>query len=179
MLRSAFYVEEALRSEAGSILTNTGALSVRSGAKTGRSPKDERVVREPGSENNVWWGPVNIPLEESAFMINRERAVDYLNTRKRLFVFDGFAGWDHEHRIAVRVVTERAYHALFMHTMLVRPTAEELANFVPDFTILNAGCFPANRCFPEPKPNPKESVARACMRSCTQAHPCMHACACM
>jgi len=139
------YVEEALRSEAGSMLTNTGALSVKSGAKTGRSPKDKRVVREPSSENNVWWGPVNIPLEENAFMINRERAVDYLNTRKRLFVFDGFAGWDHEHRIAVRVVTERAYHALFMHTMLVRPTAEELANFEPDFTILNAGCFPANR----------------------------------
>jgi phosphoenolpyruvate carboxykinase (ATP) len=43
------------------------------------------------------------------------------------------------------VVTSRAYHALFMRNMLVEPTAEEAANFVPDFTILNAGCFPANR----------------------------------
>ena len=57
-----------------------------------------------------------------------------------------YAGWDAEHRIAIRVVTSRAYHALFMRNMLVEPTAEEAANFVPDFTILNAGCFPANRC---------------------------------
>jgi len=139
------YVEEALRNEPGSMLTSTGALSVSSGAKHGRSPKDKRVVREPTSEDKVWWGGVNIPLEQNSFMINRERAIDYLNTRKRLFVVDAWAGWDPTYRIAVRIICERAYHALFMHTMLVQPTAEELKTFKPEVTIMNAGCFPANR----------------------------------
>merc|ERR1719321_2402659 len=139
------YYEVALKNEKGSSITSTGALAVRSGAKTGRSPKDKRVVAEETSEANVWWGPVNIKMKETAFMVNRERAIDYLNTRDRLFVVDAYAGWDKAHRIAIRVVTSRAYHALFMRNMLVEPTAEEEANFVPDFTILNAGCFPANR----------------------------------
>ena len=80
------YYEAALQNEKGSSLTSTGALAVRSGAKTGRSPKDKRVVAEPTSEANVWWGPVNIKMSESSFMVNRERAIDYLNTRDRLFV---------------------------------------------------------------------------------------------
>lgn len=79
-------------------------------------------------------------------MINRERAVDYLNTTERLYVFDGFAGWDPKYRKKVRVVASRAYHILFMHNMLIRPTEEELEDFgTPDFTIFNAGSFPANR----------------------------------
>ena len=139
------YVEEATRCEAGSMLTSTGALSVRSGAKTGRSPKDKRIVVEPSSEADVWWGPVNIRLTRDAFLINRERAIDYLNTRDRVFIVDGFAGWDPEYRISIRVICERAYHALFMRNMLIQPSDEELEEFVPDFTILNAGGFPANR----------------------------------
>ena len=66
-------VEAALQREKGSYMTETGALSVRSGAKTGRSPKDKRVVAEPNSVDNVWWGPVNIKMSLDAFMINRER----------------------------------------------------------------------------------------------------------
>lgn len=140
------YIEAALRHEAGSSLTSRGALSVRSGAKTGRSPKDKRIVKEPTSADKVWWGPVNIPLSEMSFMINRERAIDYLNTRERLFVVDAFAGWDQTHRIKVRIITTRAYHGLFMRNMLIRPTDEELHHFgEPDFVILNAGEFPANR----------------------------------
>ncbi|KAJ1501514.1 Protein kinase C-like 1 [Coelomomyces lativittatus] len=85
-------------------------------------------------------------MSESVFMINRERAVDYLNTRSRLYVVDGYAGWDPKHRIKVRVVCARAYHALFMWNMLIRPTPEELEHYGhPDFTIFNAGQFPANR----------------------------------
>ena len=83
----------------------------------------------------------------ATFAINRERAIDYLNTRERLYCFDGFAGWDPKYRIKVRVICSRPYHALFMHTMLIRPTREELASFgEPDFVIYNAGAFPANRC---------------------------------
>jgi phosphoenolpyruvate carboxykinase (ATP) len=77
--------------------------------------------------------------------INRERAIDYLNTRKRIYVVDGFAGWDERYRIRVRVVCARAYHALFMRNMLIRPSREELEHFHPDYVIYNGGAFPANR----------------------------------
>jgi len=77
--------------------------------------------------------------------INRERAIDYLNTRNRIYVVDGFAGWDPKYRIKVRVVCARAYHALFMRNMLMRPSKEDLEHFHPDYTIYNAGSFPANR----------------------------------
>jgi phosphoenolpyruvate carboxykinase (ATP) len=138
--------EHAIRYEKDAGIAENGALVAYSGVKTGRSPKDKRVVRHPGSEADVWWGPVNIPLDHQSFAINRERARDYLNTRDRLYCFDGFAGWDPKYRIKVRVICSRPYHALFMHTMLIRPTREELAAFgEPDFVICNAGAFPANR----------------------------------
>jgi len=141
-------VEAALQRESGSYLTDTGALSVRSGAKTGRSPKDKRLVAEPSSQDNVWWGPVNIQMSHDAFMINRERAIDYINTRDRIYVVDGYAGWDAKYRIGVRVVCCRAYHALFMKNMLVDLREEERESFQPDFVIFNAGGFPANRYVP-------------------------------
>lgn len=142
---SALY-EEAIRHEPGTCISDTGCLIAYSGEKTGRSPQDKRVVRHHASEKDVWWGPVNFPLDELTFSINRERAVDYLNTRPRLYCVDAFAGWDPATRIKVRVICARPYHALFMHTMLIRPTDEELQNFgEPDFVIYNAGGFPANR----------------------------------
>ncbi|QDU38642.1 Phosphoenolpyruvate carboxykinase [ATP] [Maioricimonas rarisocia] len=138
--------EEAIRHEPGTTIADTGALIAYSGEKTGRSPKDKRVVRHPDSEGDVWWGPVNFPLDDHSFMINRERAIDYLNTRSRLYVVDGFAGWDPAHRVKVRVICARPYHALFMHNMLIRPTDAELADYGdPDLVIYNAGGFPANR----------------------------------
>ncbi|KAI3654108.1 hypothetical protein MP228_000827 [Amoeboaphelidium protococcarum] len=143
---AAVLYEEALKYEEGSAITSTGALATSSGQKTGRSPKDKRIVDDPSCSNDVWWGPVNIKMDDKVFMINRERAVDYLNTRDRLYVIDGYAGWDPEHRLKIRVVCARAYHALFMKNMLIRPTEEELKDFHhPDFTIFNAGQFPANR----------------------------------
>ena len=126
-------------------ISSRGALIALSGAKTGRSPQDKRVVREPNSEADVWWGKVNIPLEKQSFLINRQRAVDYLNTRDKLFVVDGYAGWSPAHRVKVRVICARPYHALFMWNMLIRPTREGLQTFGdPDFVIFNAGMFPAN-----------------------------------
>ncbi len=142
----AVLYEEALRNEPGSAISAQGALICSSGAKTGRSPKDKRIVKNPESENNIWWGDVNIPIRETTFLTNRERAIDYLNTRERIYVFDGYAGADQNHRLKVRVITTRAYHALFMNNMLIRPTADELNNFgEPDMVIFNAGQFPANR----------------------------------
>src|SRR6266699_2170416 len=113
--------EHAIRFEKDSSIAENGALVAYSGVKTGRSPKDKRVVNQSPSKDEVWWGSVNIPLEPQIFAINRERARDYLNSRERLYCFDGFAGWDTKYRIKVRVICSRPYHALFMHTMLIRP----------------------------------------------------------
>jgi len=138
--------QQALAHEPGSCIVSSGALAVSSGVKTGRSPMDKRVVVEEDSKDDVWWGKVNIGMAEDAFLTNRERAVDYLNTRERLYVIDGFGGWDKEYRVPVRVIATRAYHALFMQNMLVPPTKEELAEeFKDPFVIYNAGVFPANR----------------------------------
>ncbi|HVA46045.1 MAG TPA: phosphoenolpyruvate carboxykinase (ATP) [Pirellulales bacterium] len=126
-------------------LSAAGALIARSGTKTGRSPKDKRIVDHPRSSPDIWWGDVNIALDEQTFLTNRERAIDFLNFRPRLFVFDGFAGWHPKYRLRVRVICARPYHAIFMHNMLIRPMADELADFgKPDYVIFNAGEFPAN-----------------------------------
>ncbi|EDK41877.1 phosphoenolpyruvate carboxykinase [Lodderomyces elongisporus NRRL YB-4239] len=131
--------------EKGTTISSTGALMAYSGEKTGRSPKDKRIVDEETSSQHIWWGPVNKQVDELTWKISRSRALDYLRTREKLFVVDAFAGWDPKYRIKVRIICARAYHALFMTNMLIRPTKEELENFgEPDFTIYNAGQFPAN-----------------------------------
>ncbi|MBX6315739.1 MAG: phosphoenolpyruvate carboxykinase (ATP), partial [Isosphaeraceae bacterium] len=141
--------EEAIRYDPRACIAGSGALVAYSGAKTGRSPKDKRIVRHPQSEQEIWWGPVNVPLEHHSFAINRERAQDWLNTREQLYCIDAFAGWDPKYRIKVRVICARPYHALFMHIMLIRPSRQELAAFgQPDYVIYNAGQFPANRLTP-------------------------------
>lgn len=138
--------QEAFEHEEDAAIADSGALMVRSGEKTGRSPKDKRIVRHPDSENDIWWGDVNIDVDELTFEINRERAIDYLNTLDKLYVVDGYGGWDEEERIKVRIVCTRPYHALFMYNMLIRPTAAQLAEFgEPDYVVFNAGQFPANR----------------------------------
>ena len=138
--------EHAVSYEKDVNIVDNGALAACSGIKTGRSPKDKRVVKHPDSEAEVWWGQVNIPIEPHTFAINRERAQDYLNACQRVYCVDGFAGWDAKYHFKVRVICSRPYHAFFMRTMLIRPTKQELTQFGrPDFVIYNAGTFPANR----------------------------------
>ena len=144
-LSPAHLYEHSIRHESRSSIADSGALVAYSGAKTGRSPQDKRVVKHSDSEKDVWWGTVNLPMDERAFHLNRERAIDYLNICERLYVVDAFAGWHPEHRLKIRVICSRPYHALFMHTMLIRPTHYELLAFgEPDYVIFNAGRFPAN-----------------------------------
>lgn len=147
-LSPAELYEQAIKYEKGSFITSTGALATLSGAKTGRSPRDKRVVKDDTTADELWWGKgsPNIEMDEHTFMTNRERAVDYLNSLDKVFVNDQFLNWDLQNRIKVRIVSARAYHSLFMHNMCIRPTPEELENFgTPDFTIYNAGQFPCNR----------------------------------
>lgn len=141
----AWLYELAISFDKDAAISDKGALILQSGKKTGRSPKDKRIIERPESVNDIWWGKVNIKMDEHTFNINRQRAIDYFNTRTRIYVVDGFAGWDEKYRIKVRVICTRPYHALFMHNMLIRPTTEELANFgEPDYVIYNSGEFPAN-----------------------------------
>jgi phosphoenolpyruvate carboxykinase (ATP) len=141
--RAALY-EDAVKFDDG-LIASSGAMVALSGAKTGRSPKDKRIVETAATKKDVWWGPVNIRLSPQTFRICRKRATDFLAHAPRLYVIDGFAGWDPEHRLKVRVVCSRPYHALFMQNMLIRPTLHELPDFgTPDYTIYNAGSFPAD-----------------------------------
>ena len=136
--------EQAIRAESNSMIAANGALVAYSGEKTGRSPMDKHLVKHVDSEGDVWWGPVNSPIEPGLFALNRERARDHLNLCDPIFCIDGFAGWDPKYRIKVRVICSRPYHALFMHDMLIRPTPDQLAEFGdPDYVIYNAGQFPA------------------------------------
>ncbi|RKW12591.1 MAG: phosphoenolpyruvate carboxykinase (ATP), partial [Cardiobacterium sp.] len=142
---SALY-KAALQAGDESVISSTGALIAFSGAKTGRSPKDKRIVKNPASENDIWWGKVNIPFPPESHAANRSRAVRFLNEAESVYVLDGYAGWDEKYRLKIRVITTRPYHALFMHNMLIRPTDAELAAFgEPDYVIYNAGHKPADR----------------------------------
>lgn len=135
----------AVKFEKDAAISDVGALMLRSGDKTGRSPKDKRIIDNPESEKDIWWGDINIKMNEHTFNINRQRTIDYFNTRSRIYVVDGYGGWDPKYQIKVRVICTRPYHALFMHNMLIRPTQEQLADFgTPDYVIYNGGEFPAN-----------------------------------
>lgn len=132
-------------SEEGARIVASGALATMSGAKTGRSPKDKRIVRHSDSERDIWWGSINYELPEPSFDVLLRMALEYLRARPWVYIIDGYAGWDPKHRLKVRVVCARAYHALFMQNMLVRPSRGELADFgQPDFTLYNAGAAHAD-----------------------------------
>ena len=141
---TALLYEHAVEFDGG-VIASSGAIVAHSKGKTGRSPNDKRIVDEPSVSGDVWWGRVNIKLPPQSYRINRKRAVDYLAARERMYVIDGYAGWDEPHRIKVRVICSRPYHALFMRNMLIQPSEAELAEFgKPDWVIFNAGPFPAD-----------------------------------
>ena len=145
-LSPAQLYSKALRYDLSAVISDKGALILRSGEKTGRSPDDKRIVKDPQTQDDIWWGEVNIPMDTHTFRINRQRAIDYFNTRTRIYVVDGFAGWDRETRLKIRVICTRPYHALFMHNMLIRPSKMELETFgTPDYLLYNAGEFTANQ----------------------------------
>lgn len=95
-------------------ITETGALCISSGSKTGRVPKQKRIVVDDITRDTVNWGEVNIGCSPESYDANKRRACDFLNLRDRLFVIDGYAGWDEKYRIKTRVISARPYHALFM-----------------------------------------------------------------
>jgi phosphoenolpyruvate carboxykinase (ATP) len=118
-------------------LAEGGALAVDTGVHTGRSPKDKFIVREGGSESRIWWSEVNQSLSEDHFEQLREKVAAHIGEHD-VYVVDAFAGADPAHRIAVRVVTNHPYHALFAKTMFIDPDEKELESFEPEALVLHA-----------------------------------------
>ena len=143
-LTPAQLVEHALAAGEGK-LSNTGALVVTTGKYTGRSPNDRFVVDTPSVHDDIDWGKVNVPISVEKFNGIYNRMMAYLQGRN-IFVFDGFAGADETYHLPVRVINELASQNLFIHQLLVRPSEEQLQDFVPGFTIIAA---PGFKCIPE------------------------------
>ena len=123
-------------------LTELGAVNVMTGVYTGRSPKDKYIVDDAQSHNNVWWTSDaykndNHPMSEEVWATVKDIAQKEL-CNKRLFVVDAFCGANKDTRMAVRFIVEVAWQAHFVTNMFIRPTAEELENFEPNFVIYNA-----------------------------------------
>src|ERR671910_889612 len=142
-LTTAPLVEHAVRREEG-LLAKEGPLVVRTGKHTGRSAQDRFIVRNGTSEDTVWWGKTNKPMDPEAFDRLHEDFLVALGEKDKLFVADLFGGSQPEHRVRVRVINELAWHNLFIRTLLVRPEAEELASFVPEFTMIDLPSFRAD-----------------------------------
>lgn len=136
-LTPAELVEEALRNGEG-VLADNGALMADTGKFTGRSPKDKFVVKDANTENTVWWGDVNNVFDTNKFEQLYKDMVAFLEG-KRVYVRELIAGANPSHNLRVRVVNTVAWHNLFCYNMFIRPTAEQLAAFDPEFTIL---CVP-------------------------------------
>lgn len=123
-------------------LAANGALVAYTGARTGRSPKDKFIVQDDITRGSVHWGKVNQPFDPAKFDALLHRVLAYLATRD-IYVQDLFAGADKKYQMPVQMISEYAWHALFTRQLFVRPTAEELASFVPEFTVIAAPEFEA------------------------------------
>ncbi|HUQ44992.1 MAG TPA: phosphoenolpyruvate carboxykinase (ATP) [Candidatus Limnocylindria bacterium] len=141
-LSTAALYEAAVRDGEGMIAAD-GPLVVSTGTHTGRSPKDKFIVREPSSEANVWWGDVNHPITEEHYDRLRARLMAYVADR-RLYSQDLFIGAHGKHRRSLRVYTETAWASVFARNLFRRPTAEDLAAFEPNFTIIDVPSFEAD-----------------------------------
>ncbi|HVS03712.1 MAG TPA: phosphoenolpyruvate carboxykinase (ATP) [Thermoanaerobaculia bacterium] len=136
--RAELYEHALRRGEA--MLAAEGPLAARTGSHTGRSPCDKFLVREPVTEGDIWWGSVNRPIASEAFEALFDHLRGYLAERD-LYVFDGYAGADPRFRLGVRVINELAWHNHFARNMFLAAPPDELAEFAPGFTVLDApGC---------------------------------------
>ena len=125
-------------------LNSTGALVINTGEFTGRSPMDKFIVKDSITENTVNWNNFNIPVEEKYFLQLRKKITDYLGSKDEVWVRDCYACANPEYRLNIRVVNERPWGNLFAYNMFLRPTEDELDNFVPDWQVIQAPGFKAN-----------------------------------
>ena len=141
-------IEETVKNGEG-IIGPRGATIVDTGKFTGRSPKDKYIVDEPSSSDKIWWGSVNKKIDEKIFDELYQSVIDYYNTDdSKTYLFDGFAGFDPSHNINIRIIAKRAWQAHFVNNMFIRPELDQLEDFSPDFTIINASSV-QNKAFKE------------------------------
>jgi phosphoenolpyruvate carboxykinase (ATP) len=142
-LTTAPLVEQAVRRGEGQ-LTKDGALLVDTGKFTGRSVKDKYVVRDSVTESTINWGAINQEMSGEHWSNLKADFLEALKGQEELFVSDLYGGSQPEYRVNVRVITQMAWHNLFVRTLLVRPKAEELPGFEPEYTIINLPSFKAD-----------------------------------
>ena len=135
-LSPAELVERAVRAGEGQ-LTRDGAFAAVTAPHTGRSPNDKFVVRQGASEERIWWGNVNVPLDADKYAALKADVVEHLSGQE-LYVRDVHAGADPAYRLKVRSISPNAWHTLFVHNMFIAPSPAERAAFEPGFTILHA-----------------------------------------
>ncbi|WP_324807704.1 phosphoenolpyruvate carboxykinase [Sphingomonas sp. LY29] len=142
-LTTAPLVEQAVSRGEGH-LTKDGALLVDTGKFTGRSVKDKFVVRDATTEDTINWGPINQEMSPEHWANLKADFMTALKGQDELFVADLYGGSQPEYRVNVRVINQMAWHNLFVRTLLVRPDASELADYVPEYTIINLPSFKAD-----------------------------------
>ena len=142
-LTTAPLVDHAVRRGEG-LLAKDGPLVVKTGKHTGRSAQDKFTVRDATTENTLWWGKSNKPMDPANFAALKADFLTALGDKATLYVQDLYGGSQPEHRVTVRVINEYAWHSLFIRTMLVRPEAGDLQGFVPEFTIIDLPSFRAD-----------------------------------
>ncbi|MRR35007.1 phosphoenolpyruvate carboxykinase (ATP), partial [bacterium] len=124
------------------LVTHLGAVAVKTGHYTGRAANEKFIVEESSSRDHIAWGKVNQPFDPARFDTLYKRMMAYLHG-KDIFVQECFAGCSPDHRLPVRIITERAWHSLFARNMFVRATPEELVGFTPGFTVIDLPSFHA------------------------------------
>ena len=135
-------VEETLVRGQG-VLNNTGALAINTGEFTGRSPKDRFIVLDDNTKDAVWWGDINVKFDADKFDLLYDKMCAYLSG-KEVFVRDAFACADEKYKLNIIVVNEYPWSNMFASNMFLNPSKEELLNFDPEWTILNAPGFHAD-----------------------------------
>jgi phosphoenolpyruvate carboxykinase (ATP) len=125
-------------------LSADGSFVAETAPHTGRAPKDKFTVREPSSEEEIWWGDVNVALSEDHFQQLRHDILGHLNGQDDLYVRDVWAGADPQYRLNVRVVTPSAWHSMFVHNMFLEPVGDHRSHFAVGFTVLHAPEFQAD-----------------------------------
>ena len=122
---------------------SSGALAVNTGEFTGRSPMDRFIVKDEITEDKVWWGDINLPFDADKFDKLYDKVTNYLS-EKEIFVRDSYACADEDYKLNIRVVNEYPWSNMFAYNMFLRPTAEELKTFSPEWTVINAPGFMAD-----------------------------------
>ena len=136
-------IQQTLDRKQGS-LSDTGALVVNTGTFTGRSPDDRFFVKDSITENSVNWNNFNIPIDEKYFYQLKEKMLQYFNKQDEIWVRDSYACAHEDYKTSIRVINEKPWSNLFAYNIFLRPTEQELEDFEPEWTIMQAESFQAD-----------------------------------